>query len=105
MMAGLFTRTYELWRLTQGVDDFGNPVNEWNKIADVPGRAYPTRQTDDVVAAQRVGKVTWTFAAAATADVRQGDEIRFDGRVLEVQAVSETSTGRRLEALCEETQT
>lgn len=104
MTAGLFVREYELWRLTQGTDDFGNPVEEWNKVADVPGRAYPKSQADEVIAQKRAGVVTWTFAAAATADVRQGDEIRFDGRVLEVKAVSETSTGRRLEAMCEETQ-
>jgi SPP1 family predicted phage head-tail adaptor len=104
MTAGLFTRTYELWRLTETTDPYGNPVTEWNKVADVAGRAYPKSQADEVIAAKRTGKVIWTFAAATTADVRKGDEIRFDGRTLEVQAVSETSTGRRLEALCEETQ-
>jgi SPP1 family predicted phage head-tail adaptor len=103
-VTGYFTRTYALWRLTQGTDDFGNPVNTWNKVADVEGRAYPKSQSDEVVAAKRTGKILWTFAADATADVQQGDEVRFDGRVLEVKAVSETSTGRRLAAMCEETQ-
>jgi SPP1 family predicted phage head-tail adaptor len=103
-VTGYFTRTYALWRNVQGTDDFGNPINSWSKVADVPGRAYPKSQSDEVVAAQRTGKVIWTFAARPTAGIKQGDEIRFGGRVLEVEAVSETSTGRRLEALCEETQ-
>jgi head-tail adaptor len=103
-MAGYFSRQYEHWRKVESVDEFGNPVTNWAKIADVEGRAYPKSQSDEVVAAKRTGKIIWTFAAAGDADVRQGDQIRFGGRVLEVEAVSETSTGRRLEALCEETQ-
>lgn len=104
MTAGYFTRKFEHWRKVETVDEYGNPVTNWAKIADVEGRAYPKSQSDEVVAAKRTGKVIWTFAARPTAGIKQGDEIRFDGRVLEVKAVSETSTGRRLEAMCEETQ-
>jgi SPP1 family predicted phage head-tail adaptor len=104
MTAGLFQPGFEVWRNVQTVDPYGNPVNAWGKIADVTGRASPTRMADDVIAAQRVGVVTHTFAAPATAGVQAGDEIRFDGRTLEVKAVAVTSSGRRLEALCEEKQ-
>jgi SPP1 family predicted phage head-tail adaptor len=103
-MAGYFTRAYEHWRKTETPDGAGGLIVEWNQIGTLRGRAYPASMTDDVVAARRVGKVTWTFATAGDADLRVNDEIRFDGRTLKVEAVGETSTGRRLEATCEETQ-
>jgi len=104
MTAGFFTRTYEHWRETRTPDGAGGFVTEWQQIGTVRGRAYPTTMTDDVVAARRVGKVTWTFAAPPETDLKVNDEIRFDGRALTVLAVSETSSGRRLEATCEEQQ-
>lgn len=104
MTAGLFEPGFELWRAVETIDPYGNPSVSWAKVADVTGRASPTRMADDVIAAQRVGVVTHTFAAPATAGVQSGDEIRFDGRTLEVKAVAVTSSGRRLEALCEEKQ-
>jgi head-tail adaptor len=104
MTAGLFTRTYEHWREQQTPDGAGGFTTEWVKLGDVSGRAYPASMTDDVIAARRVGKVTWTFAAPPGTDLQIEDEIRFDGRKLKVEAVGETSTGRRLQATCEETQ-
>jgi SPP1 family predicted phage head-tail adaptor len=104
MTAGLFEPGYALWRNVEGVDQYGNPITNWAQIANVTGRAYPTAQTDDVVAARRVGKVTWTFAAPATAGVQAGDQVRFTGRTLEVRSVAVTGSGRRLECLCEEIQ-
>jgi head-tail adaptor len=102
MTAGLFDRTYELWRRSLTPDGGGGFTEAWAKAADVSGRAYPTRLMDEVVGLRLQGNVTWTFAAASDADVREGDEIRFDGRVLAVRAVSVTGSGRRLEAACEE---
>jgi head-tail adaptor len=101
-MTGYFTRTYEVWRTTQVPDGYGGFIETTAKVADLEGRAYPGRATDEVIAAQRTGVIVWTFAAAGDADVREGDEIRFDGRVLKVRAVAVTSSGRRLEAMCEE---
>lgn len=43
-----------------------------------------------------------TFATPAATDIAEGDEVRFDGRALELKAVSVTSSGARIEALCEE---
>lgn len=105
MIAGYFPRTYELWRLTETQNEYGTIEQTWNKLADLPGRAYPIRATDEVIAQKREGVITWTFATDAEASVKAGDEIRFDGRRLEVRTVSVTSTGRRLEVLCEETRT
>jgi hypothetical protein len=50
------------------------------------------------------GEVVWTFAAPAGTDLQVGDEIRFDGRALKVRASATTSSGRRIQAECEETQ-
>lgn len=102
-MTGLFARSYEVWRKSTVPDGMGGFSTAWAKVGDVTGRAYPTRLSDDVIAVRRTGVITWTFAAAAGGDVREGDEIRFDGRVLAVKAVSVTGSGRRLEAMCEET--
>lgn len=102
MRAGYFKRTYEVWREEKVPDGGGGFELDWVKQTDVTGRAYPTRTSDDVTAQKRQGIVTWTFACGPDEDVRETDQIRFDGRELTVQAVSITSTGQRLEALCEE---
>lgn len=102
-MRGHFVRTYELWRATCVPDGMGGRDCSWGKVDDIPGRAYPSTMNQEFAAQRLQGVVVWTFAAGADADVQEGDQIRFDGRVLKVQAVSATSTGRRLEALCEET--
>lgn len=101
-MSGFFTREYEHWRATEVPNEFGEVIRTWAKIGEVQGRAYPTRMIDEVVARHRQGVVTWTFAAYPSSGVHEGDEIRFEGRRLKVRAVSVTSSGRRLEALCEE---
>lgn len=105
MTAGYFTRTYALWQLILTESGpYNETIEEWVKYADVPGRAYPTRLTDTFAAARQQGIVAWTFATPADTPITNGDEIRFDGRVLTVQAVSVTSSGERIEALCEERQ-
>jgi hypothetical protein len=48
------------------------------------------------------GEVVWTFATTPDVDLQVGDEIRFDGRTLKIRAHATTSTGRRLQAECEE---
>jgi head-tail adaptor len=101
---GLFTRTYEHWRETQTPDGAGGFVTTWNKLADVEGRAYPRTQSEEAIGGRMQGKVTWVFAAPAGTDLQVGDEIRFSGRVLKVREQATTSTGRRLEAECEEMQ-
>lgn len=102
MTAGYFKRTYAIWRTTTTTGPYGAPVEDVQKIADVPGRAYPARLTDTFAAAQQQGIVTWTFATPANTDVIEGDEVRFDDRVLNVMAVAVTSRGDRIEAQCEE---
>lgn len=105
MTAGYFLRTYEVWRPTNVQDPQNGYLSQvWSKVADVPGRAYIARVTDTYAAAQLVGKITWTFACAADADVRRADQIRFDDRKLTVTAVAVTSSGQRLQVLCQEVQ-
>lgn len=102
MSAGYFVRQYEHWRKSRVPDGGGGSTVTWAQIAQPWGRAYPTTQEGDVIAQQRKGVVTWTFACNPDAGIKEGDEIRFDGRSLTVLSVSITSTGRRIEALCEE---
>jgi SPP1 family predicted phage head-tail adaptor len=102
MSAGLFKPGYEIWRYTETVDDYGNPVQTWNKLADVEGRAYPRSAVQEVIADINVGVVKWIFACPADTDITEGDEVRFDGRALTVEALKVTSTGRRYEAECGE---
>ena len=104
MSAGYFKRTYPVWRKTTTDGPYGEPVEEWNKIADAPGRAFPARMNDTFAAQQQAGIVTWTFATPADTDIQTSDQVRFDGRTLDVLAVSVTSRGDRIEALAEEQQ-
>lgn len=103
-MIGLFDRTFELWRDTPGQDPLGEPIHVWTKVADVPGRAYPASVSNTIAAAQPVGIIVWTFACSPDAGVKNGDEIRFDGRRLAVKVVPVTSSGRRCECRCQEVQ-
>lgn len=105
MTAGHFTRTYEIWRRSIAQDpDTGEILPTFAKLADVDGRAYPRSAENRIAAAQEVGIVTWTFACAGDTDVKHGDQVRFDGRVLAVNAVPVTSRGDRIEAMCTEVQ-
>lgn len=102
MTAGLFRPGYEHWREVLTPDGSGGYEATWSKIADLTGRAYPTRLHDEVIAHRLAGVVIWTFASTLAANVIEGDEIRFGGRTLRVLAASVTGSGRRLECLCEE---
>lgn len=107
MSAGHFTRTYEVWRKgSAGVDELGEPIPApWAKVADVPGRCYPgTKSEERLQAFGMVGRIVWTFACAADTDVKRDDQVRFDGRILTVEAVAVTSRGVRMEALLTELQ-
>ena len=102
-MTGYFTRTYEHWREeSSGTNAFGEPVLAWVLQATIEGRASPTTRTDTFAARATLGKVTWKFATTPDVDLQTGDEIRFDGRLLEVKSAAPTSTGNRVEATCEE---
>lgn len=102
MSAGHFTRTYALWRSQAGVDSGGQPFDTWTKQADVSGRAYPASTHDSVTSGLSYATVDWTFACASDTDIRRGDQIRFDGRTLDVKSVPVTSSGQRLECRCSE---
>ena len=101
-MTGIFDQAFEHWRAVQTPDGYGGFETEWAKIADVKGRAWPTSMTDSVVAARRAGEIIWTFASTPDVGVKEGDELRFEGRVLLINAVAITSTRRRLQAQAEE---
>ena len=101
-MNGYFTRTYEQWRFTQTQNEYGTLIETETKVADLPGRAHPIRRTEDSFADTLADRVFWRFATVPTADLKPSDEIRFDGVTIRVQAAAPTSTGERIEAVCEE---
>lgn len=101
-MTGYFTRTYEHWRYTTTTNSFGEEIEEWEKQADIEGRATPTTRTDTLVGNALSGKVTWRFATHPEVDLQTADEIRFDGRRVEIKSAAPTSSGHRLEAMAEE---
>jgi len=101
-MAGYFTRTYEHWRIETTTNSFGEEVENPVKQGDIEGRASPTTRTDTFAANALTGKVNWKFATNPDVDLQSTDQIRFDGRKLEIKSAAPTSSGRRLEAMCEE---
>ena len=104
MTAGLFTREYAHWRQQQTPDGAGGFTTEWVKLGDIAGRAYPRSQGETVIGARLQGEVIWVFATGPDVDLQIEDEIRFDGHALRVLSYAPTSSGRRIQAECEETQ-
>lgn len=101
-MTGYFTRTYEHWRIETTENEFGEEIETPVKQGDIEGRASPTTRTDTLVGSALTGKVVWRFATHPDVDLQTTDQIRFDGHKLEIQSAAPTSSGRRLEAMCEE---
>jgi SPP1 family predicted phage head-tail adaptor len=104
MSAGYYTREYAHWRETQTPDGAGGFVTEWAQIGTIEGRASPRTQSEEAIGARLQGKVTWVFATTPDVDLQLEDEIRFDGRALRVLSYAPTSSGRRVQAECEEMQ-
>lgn len=101
-MAGMFRPGFELYRSTKTSDGQGGWTEGYVKIADISGRAYPARGLEALRGEQQTGVVRWTFACPAATDIRERDQIRFDGRKLKVEAVPVTGSGRRKQCACEE---
>jgi head-tail adaptor len=104
MTAGLFKPGYEHWRFTSTQNDYGEVVEEWAKLADIEGRAYPKSAGTEALDSSLYGTIVWIFATRPDVDLKVADEIRFGGRRIKVQVVPITSTGRRIEARCSEVQ-
>lgn len=101
-MRGLFAPGFEVWRRTRASDGAGGWSETWAKQADVSGRLTPLSGAEKLRADQERGVVSHRFACAASVDLRGGDEVRAGARRLSVQAVRITSSGQRIEAVCEE---
>lgn len=100
---------YEWWRVERTRNEYGETVEELTFKGNLRGRAYKSRMTDTFAADAIAGRITWTFATDGVQTVRVSDLIMFTDRSgmdreLTVKAVGVTSSGRRLECLCQETQ-
>lgn len=105
MAAGLFLPGFEVWRADRTGDGAGGWIETYRPVGSaVSGRLSPLSGASQIVADQQRGVVSLRFSTAAATDVRPGDQIRRGGRVVTVEAVRLTSSGRRKEAVCVERQ-
>lgn len=100
-MPGLLKPGYAVWRAAETFSG-GAVTRTFALSSTVRGRASPASGGETVRAMQERGVIPWLFSTEAASDVLEGDEVRYGGRVLRVQAVRVTSTGRRKECICEE---
>ena len=101
-MTGLFLHGFEIWRAAHTSDGQGGWIEGFALSSTVAGRLSPLSGAEVMAADRQRGVVSLRFSTDAATDVREGDQIRYQGRIAEVQAVRITSTGRRKECQCEE---
>lgn len=98
----MFLSGFEVWRASRATDGQGGWTETYAKNADVAGRLTPLSGGETIRADQERGVITHRFSCASSASLIKGDQVRVGSRVLRVEAVQRTSSGRRIEAVCEE---
>lgn len=101
-MIGMFLPGYEVWRAARTSDGQGGWAEAFTLSSTVAGRFSPLSGAEQIAMDRQRGVIGYRFSTSSATDIREGDQVRFDGRVAEVQAVRTTSTGRRKECVCEE---
>lgn len=101
-MAGLFLPGFAIWRAARTSDGQGGWTEAFTLFSTVEGRLSPLSGAEVIAADKLRGVVSLRFSTDAATDIREGDQVRIDGRTVEVQAVRITSSGRRKECACEE---
>ena len=101
-MTGLFLPGFEVWRATRTSDGQGGWVEGFTLSSTVAGRLSPLSGAEVMAADRQRGVISLRFSTDAATDVLEGDQVRYAGRIAEVQAVRITSSGRRKECACEE---
>ena len=102
-MIGLFLPGFAIHRPTRSEDGKGGQTESFALSSTVEGRLSPLSAAQTPREAQERGIVALRFSTPSGTDIKPGDEVRKDGRTVIVDAVAITSTGRRKECVCEET--
>jgi head-tail adaptor len=104
MAVGMFLNGFEIWRPSRATDGKGGWSTEgaFALIATVQGRLSPLSAAATPRAYQERGVVALRFSTPFSTDIKAGDEVRKNGRVAKVDAVTITSRGTRKECVCEE---
>ena len=101
-MTGMFHPGFEVWRPARTSDGQGGWVEAFALSSAVTGRLSPLSGAEVMAGDKQRGVISLRFSTGAATDIKGGDQVRYQGRIAEVQAVRITSTGRRKECACEE---
>lgn len=102
-MSGCFNIRATIRRQTETDLGGGRWGEAWATVGSARGRLSPVGGDDPVYAALETAVTLYRFATSSATDLRQGDRIAHpDGRAVAVRQVRRTSSGRRIEAICED---
>lgn len=101
-MSGLFLPGFEVWRASRTSDGQGGWTESFALSSTVEGRLSPLSGAEVLAADRQRGVISLRFSTAAATDILEGDQVRYQGRIAEVQAVRITSSGQRKECSVEE---
>ena len=102
MASGLFLPDFAIWRISRSPDGQGGWVEAFALSSTVDGRLSPLSASQTPRAMQERGVVALRFSTPSGTDIKPRDEVRKGGRTVTVDAVRNTSSGRRKECVCEE---
>jgi head-tail adaptor len=101
-MRGIFTPGHAIYRRTRVSDGQGGHTETYAELATgspVMGRLHPRSGREQILGARPDEATQWGFACPPGTDVQKGDQIRKDGRIVEIDAVLPSATGRRIECV------
>lgn len=95
-MGGIFRQSCAIWRAARTADGNGGWSEAYALQATVMGRLHPASGNEQIIGARDDEATLWKFACPGGTDVRKGDQVRADGRVVIIDAVLPSATGKRI---------
>lgn len=102
MPVGMFLPGFAIWRAGETSDGKGGWTEAFALSSTVVGRLSPLSASATPRGFQERGVVALRFSTPSGTDIKPRDEVRKGGRTVVVDAVRNTSTGKRKECVCEE---
>ena len=96
--AGDLNRRVTIRRATTVSDGHGGQVKTWTDIATVWAEAWSQNGREAVIAGALQGVSAWRFRVRWRGDVQAKDQLRYDGRDLNIRTV-EDPDGRRVQLM------